>query len=79
MTDQNHVSRLGYRREGARRHPNVRLLRIEPITAERWDGLSNGVVATFEFAKTRSQTRSHMRMFRCVTVGRGKKGFHNGD
>ncbi|MHB8473122.1 MAG: pyridoxamine 5'-phosphate oxidase family protein [Gammaproteobacteria bacterium] len=31
--------------------PNVRLLRIEPITAELWDGPSSGTIAVFEFAK----------------------------
>ena len=32
--------------------PNVRVLRIEPITAELWDGPSSATVAAFEFAKT---------------------------
>ena len=31
--------------------PNVRLLRIEPITAELWDGPSSAAVVVFEFAK----------------------------
>ena len=31
--------------------PNVRVLRIEPITAELWDGPSSATVAAFEFAK----------------------------
>ena len=33
--------------------PNVRVLRIEPITAELWDGPSSATVAAFKFAKTR--------------------------
>ena len=33
--------------------PNVRLLRIEPVTAELWDGPSSAAVAVFEFAKER--------------------------
>lgn len=31
--------------------PNVRLLRIEPITAELWDGPSSPSVAAFEFPR----------------------------
>lgn len=33
--------------------PNVRVLRIEPITAELWDGPSSAVVVAFEYAKQR--------------------------
>lgn len=33
--------------------PNVRLLRIEPITAELWDGASSAAGAVFEFANKR--------------------------
>jgi general stress protein 26 len=33
--------------------PNARVLRIEPITAELWDGPSNSLVAVYEFAKAR--------------------------
>ena len=33
--------------------PNVRLLRIEPITAELWDGPSSAAAVVFEFAKER--------------------------
>ena len=33
--------------------PNVRLLRIEPITAELWDGPSSAAGAVFEFTKKR--------------------------
>lgn len=33
--------------------PNVRVLRVEPSTAELWDGPSNAAVAAFEFAKAR--------------------------
>ena len=32
--------------------PNVRLLRIEPATAELWDGPSSEAAVAFEFAKT---------------------------
>ena len=31
--------------------PNVRVLRVEPITAELWDGPSSAAGAAFEFAK----------------------------
>ena len=33
--------------------PNVCLLRIEPVTAELWDGPASAVVTAFEFAKAR--------------------------
>ena len=33
--------------------PNVRLLRIEPITAELWDGPSSAAVVAFDCAKKR--------------------------
>ena len=33
--------------------PNARVLTIEPLTAELWDGPSNSLVAAFEFAKAR--------------------------
>ena len=33
--------------------PNVRVLRVEPITAELWDGPSSTAGAAFEFAKAR--------------------------
>ena len=33
--------------------PNVRVLRMEPITAELWDGPSSAAVAAFEFAEKR--------------------------
>ena len=33
--------------------PNVRLLRIEPITAELWDGPSSAAGAVFEFTNKR--------------------------
>ena len=32
--------------------PNVRLLRMQPVTAELWDGPSSATVVAFEFAKT---------------------------
>ena len=33
--------------------PNAGVLRIEPVTAELWDGPSNSLVAAYEFAKAR--------------------------
>ena len=42
--------------------PNVRVLRIEPITAELWDGPSSATLAAFKFAKTRlglGENRNH--------------------
>ncbi len=33
--------------------PNVRVLRVEPVSAELWDGPSNAVVTAFEFIKRR--------------------------
>src|SRR5680860_1133817 len=33
--------------------PNVRVLRVEPVTAELWDGPSSAADAAFEFAKAR--------------------------
>jgi general stress protein 26 len=33
--------------------PNARVLRIEPVTAELWDGPSSSIVAAYEFAKAR--------------------------
>jgi general stress protein 26 len=33
--------------------PNARVLTIEPLTAELWDGPSNSLVAAYEFAKAR--------------------------
>jgi len=33
--------------------PSARVLKIEPVKAELWDGPSNSLVAAFEFAKAR--------------------------
>ena len=33
--------------------PNARVLRIEPVTAELWEGPSSSIVAAYEFAKAR--------------------------
>jgi general stress protein 26 len=33
--------------------PTLRVLRVEPTTAELWDGPSSSIVAIFEFAKAR--------------------------
>jgi general stress protein 26 len=38
---------------GGPNDPNVCLLRIEPLTAELWDGPASAVVTAFEFAKWR--------------------------
>ena len=38
---------------GGPKDPNVCLLRIEPLTAELWDGPASAVVTAFEFAKAR--------------------------
>jgi general stress protein 26 len=35
------------------RDPNVRVLRVEPTTAELWDGPANAAVVAFEFSKAR--------------------------
>lgn len=37
--------------QGGPDSPNVRVLRVEPVTAELWDGPSNATGAAFEFAK----------------------------
>ena len=38
---------------GGSEDPNVRVIRLEPIVAELWDGPSNSIIAAFEFAKAR--------------------------
>ena len=38
---------------GGPNDPNVCLLRIEPVTAELWDGPASALVTAFEFAKAR--------------------------
>jgi general stress protein 26 len=38
---------------GGPNDPDVCLLRIEPFTAELWDGPASAVVTAFEFAKAR--------------------------
>ena len=39
--------------QGGPTDPDVCLLRIEPVTAELWDGPASTVVTAFEFAKAR--------------------------
>jgi len=39
--------------KGGPNDPNVRVLKVEPITAELWDGPSSKLVAAYEFAKAR--------------------------
>jgi len=36
---------------GGPNDPNVRVLRVEPITAELWDGPSSAAGAAFEFVR----------------------------
>ena len=38
---------------GRERDPNVRVLRLDPLTAELWDGPKNAAIAAFAFAKAR--------------------------
>jgi len=40
--------------------PNVCVLRVEPLTAELWDGPASDAVALFEFAKARLTGREPM-------------------
>jgi hypothetical protein len=35
------------------RHPNIRVVRVEPETAEMWDGPASSAMAALEFAKAR--------------------------
>ena len=39
--------------QGGPDDPNVRVLRVEPITAELWDGSSSATGAAFELTKAR--------------------------
>ncbi len=39
--------------QGGPDNPDVRVLRVEPVTAELWDGPSRAAGAAFEFAKAR--------------------------
>ena len=39
--------------QGGPDDPNVRVLRVEPVTAELWDGPSSAAGAAFEFTKAR--------------------------
>jgi general stress protein 26 len=49
--------------------PTLRVLRVEPRTAELWDGPSNSVVAAFEFAKAKlTGTKPNLGENRKVTV-----------
>jgi general stress protein 26 len=52
------------------RDPNVRVLRVEPITAELWDGPASSLVAAFEFAKAKiTGEKPNLGENRKVTVG----------
>lgn len=49
--------------------PNVRVMRVEPTTAELWDGPSNAAVAAFEFAKARlTDAKPNLGENRKITV-----------
>jgi general stress protein 26 len=49
--------------------PTLRVLRVEPSTAELWDGPSSSAVAAFEFAKARiTGTKPNLGENRKVTV-----------
>ncbi|MBV8898135.1 MAG: pyridoxamine 5'-phosphate oxidase family protein [Acidobacteriaceae bacterium] len=49
--------------------PTLRVLRVEPWTAELWDGPSSSAVAAFEFAKARiTGTKPNLGENRKVTV-----------
>jgi hypothetical protein len=49
--------------------PKVRLLRVEPKTAELWDGPSNAAVEAFEFVKASlSGTKPNLGENRKITV-----------
>jgi general stress protein 26 len=39
--------------KGGPSDPNVRVLKLDPVTAELWDGPSNSLVAAYEFAKAK--------------------------
>ena len=49
--------------------PNVCVLRVQPVTAELWDGPASVVVAAFEFAKARlTGEKPNLGQKRKVTV-----------
>ena len=49
--------------------PTLRVIRVEPSTAELWDGPSSSAVAAFEFAKARiTGTKPNLGENRKVTV-----------
>jgi len=49
--------------------PNVRVLRVQPLTAELWDGPASAAVAAFEFAKARiTRAKPNLGENRKVTV-----------
>ena len=52
--------------------PTVRVLRVEPCTAELWDGPSSSTVATFELAKAKlTGTKPNLGENRKMTVPMG--------
>jgi general stress protein 26 len=49
--------------------PNVRVLRVDPLVAELWDGPSNKIIAAFEFVKAQlTGNRPDLGENRKVTV-----------
>ena len=49
--------------------PNVRVLRVQPVTAELWDGPSSKINAEFEFIKAKlTGEKPHLGENRKVTV-----------
>jgi general stress protein 26 len=49
--------------------PTLRLLRVDPLTAELWDGPASSAVAAFEFAKAKiTGTKPNLGENRKVTV-----------
>jgi general stress protein 26 len=54
---------------GGPEDPTVRLLRVEPITAELWDGPSNAAVVAFELAKAKlTDTKPNLGENRKISV-----------
>jgi hypothetical protein len=49
--------------------PTLRVLRVEPMTAELWDGPSSSIVAAYEFAKARlTVTKPNLRENRKIST-----------
>ena len=68
--------------QGGPDDPNVRVLTLEPVTAELWDGPSSSLVAAYEFAKARHHgrkadcsARTARRPWPCVESSSALAGF----